>query len=149
MCLFKYREKKYGKLAFVLFALCFIAIAAGAVFGGITALYKLPHWSKYIIIAAAGVVTLLSGGFGLFLLAISFSMTGRSKSVRDVNSAKGISGTRLCDKCGRVITKNAQFCEHCGVKQETGLGLKKCPNCKTKNSGTAHFCEKCGYEFKE
>ena len=149
MTLFKYKEKRYGKFAFILFALCFVAIAVGAVFGGITAFQKLTHWTKYLIIALSGIVTFLSGGFGLFLLAISFSMTGKSKSVRDVNSVKGVSGTRLCDKCGRVITKNAHFCEHCGAQQQTGLGLKACPKCKTKNSGTASYCEKCGNKFEE
>lgn len=149
MCLFKYREKRYGKLTFVLFALVLIALAAASIYGGIYAVIHMAHWSKYIIITVASIVGLGLGLFGIVLVALSFSMISSSKSVRDGNKAKGIAHTRLCDKCGKVITKHAEFCEHCGAKQQTGLGLKACPNCKTKNSGPAQFCEKCGYEFKD
>lgn len=148
MCLFKYREKRYGKLAFILFALMFVSIGAAAALGGVYAELKMVHWAKHVI---AGVAFAVAAGlviFGLYLLMISFSLINKSKSVRDGNKSKGVADVRLCDKCGRVITKHAEFCEHCGAKQQTGLGLKKCPNCKTSNSGTAQFCEKCGYEFK-
>lgn len=148
MCLFRYREKRYGKLAFILFALGFIAIAAAAVFGGVYAVMHMSHWAKYIIVSVAGIFALLSGGFGLYLFAISFSLINHSKSVRDGNKSKGISGTYLCDKCGRVISKHAEFCEHCGAEQETNTTIK-CPNCKAKNEGTAAFCQQCGYEFKK
>jgi len=148
MGLFKYKEKKYGKLTFVLVALILILIAAASIFGGIYAVINMAHWSKYLIVVIASIFGLVVGCFGIFLFAMSFSMISQSKSVRDENSSKGISGTRLCDRCGRVISKKAEFCEHCGGKQESGLGLKECPNCKTKNSGAAAFCEKCGFEFK-
>ena len=149
MCLFKYREKRYGKLTLILVSLLFMAIGAAAVLGGIYAQHNMQHWAKYVIVAVAGVVALVLVLFGLFMFFLSFSMINQSKSVRDENKSKGIANKRLCDKCGRVITKNAEFCEHCGAKQQTGLGLKKCPTCKTENSGTAKFCEKCGYEFKD
>lgn len=148
MSLFGYREKKYGKFVFVLIALILIALAVGAVYGGIYAVLHMTHWAKYIIIVVASILGLALGLFGIFLILFSFSLIGTWKTVRDKNTT-GKSATRLCDKCGRVITKNAEFCEHCGAKQQTGLGLKTCPNCKTKNSGKAAFCEKCGYEFKE
>lgn len=147
MCLFKYREKRYGKLTFILFSLIMIALGLAAGLGGVVAVVKMEHWAKYVIVSIAGLVGLFLIGWGLFMFIISFSMTGRSKSVRDVNKGKGVSGVRLCDKCGRVISKNAKICEHCGIKQESGLGVKKCPNCKTKNSAQAHFCEECGYDF--
>ena len=147
MGIFKYREKKYGKLTFVLVALILILIAAAGIYGGIYAVMHMAHWSKYLIVVVASIIGLCLGGFGIFMIALSFSMISQSKSVRDQNSSKGISGTRLCDMCGRVISKNAEFCEHCGGKQASGLGLKECPNCKTKNSGAAAFCEKCGKEF--
>lgn len=147
MGIFKYREKRYGKFTFVLFALILIALAAASIYGGIYAVLKMAHWSKYIIVVVASIIGLALGVFGIFLVALSFSMINQSKSVRDENKAKGISGARLCDKCGRVISKKAEFCEHCGEKLQTGLGMKVCPDCKTKNSATAEFCEKCGKKF--
>lgn len=149
MCLFKYREKRYGKALFVLIALVLVALAAGAVYGGVYAVLHMTHWAKFIIVSVAGVVALGLGGLGIFFLIFSTSMINSWKSVRDSNKSKGVANTRLCDHCGRVISKKAEFCEHCGEKQMTGLGLKECPNCKTKNSGAAAFCEKCGYDFKE
>lgn len=148
MCLFKYREKRYGKLAFIIFALCVIALAGVAIWGGVYAVLNMSHWAKYVIVSVAGVVGFALLCFGVFLILFSFSLIWKNKSVRDVNKSKGVADVRLCDKCGRVITKKAEFCEHCGEKQQTGLGLKVCPECKTKNSGAAAFCEKCGYEFK-
>lgn len=146
---FKYREKRYGKLTFILFAILLITLAAASVFGGVYAILKMAHWSKYVISIVAFVVALFLGLMGLFLFLMSFSLINKSKSVRDGNKSKGIADTRLCDKCGRVISKGAEFCEHCGSKQQTGLGMKTCPECKTKNSALAQFCEKCGTEFKE
>lgn len=142
MCLFKYREKRYGKLAFLLFALAFVAVAVASVWGGIYAFNHLTNWARYALLIAGIVVALCSGGFGLFLLAISFSLVGKSKSVRDGNRAKGISGTNLCDVCGRVIEKHADFCEHCGTKQNNEK--KICAKCKTKNNPGAEYCQKCG-----
>ncbi len=149
MGLFKYREKRYGKFTFILFSLLFMALGGAAIFGGVCAVLYIAHWTKYLIVSVACIVGGLLALFGLFMLIISFSMSGKSQSVRDGNKAKGINGTRLCDKCGRVITKGALVCEHCGEKQQTGLGLKACPNCRTKNSGAAAYCEKCGHEFKD
>ena len=149
MCLFKYREKRYGKFLFVLIALVMLALAGGAVFGGVYAVMHMNHWAKYVIVVVAGIVGLMLLAMSVFMLIFSTSMINSWKSVRDGNKSKGLANGRLCDKCGRVITKKAEFCEHCGEKQETGLGLKACPNCKTKNSGAASFCEKCGYEFKD
>jgi len=148
MCLFKYREKRYGKLTFVLFALILIALAAASVYGGIYAVVHMAHWVKYVIVVVAGIVGLGLGGFGIVLVALSFSMIGSKQSVRDSNKAKGLANGRLCDMCGRVISKKAEFCEHCGGKQQSGLGMKDCPKCKTKNSALAEFCEKCGTKFE-
>ncbi len=147
--MFKYRETRYGKTAFVLFAILLIALACGSVYGGVYAILHMTHWTKYLIMVIAGIVALALALFGLYLILFSFSMISSWKSVRDGNKSKGISGTRLCDKCGKVITKHAEYCEHCGAKQHGGLGLKTCPNCKTKNSAMASFCEKCGHEFKD
>ena len=148
MCLFKYREKRYGKFVFILFALVCIAVAAASIYGGVYAVMHMTHWSKYVIVSLAGLVGLFVGAIGIVCIWLSFSMVNKSKSVRDGNRMKGISGTRLCDNCGRVISKKAEFCEHCGSKLETGLGMKECPECKTKNSATADFCEKCGHKFE-
>ncbi len=149
MGLFKYREKRYGKFTFTLVSLLIIALGGLAIFGGVYAVMHMAHWAKYIIVAVASIVGGLIALFGLLMFFVSFSMSGKSQTVRDGNRAKGINGARLCDNCGRPITKGAIVCEHCGTKQHTGLGLKSCPNCKTKNSGMASFCEKCGYEFKD
>ena len=149
MCLFRYREKRYGKLALILFALVLIAAAAGSIYGGVYAVMHMAHWSKYIIVSVAGLVGLFLGLFGLVVFGISFSLINHKRSVRDRNKYNGISGTYLCDKCGRVISKKANVCEHCGAKQEIGKHDKKCPECKTKNKATAAFCEKCGYKFEE
>ena len=148
MGIFKYKEKRYGKLTFILFALILVLLAAASVFGGIYAVVHMQHWAKYVIVSIAGVVGLALGAFGIFLVALSFSLINQSKSVRDGNASIGISGTRLCDQCGRVISKKAEFCEHCGNKQQSGLGMKKCPKCKAENSALAEFCEKCGSKFE-
>lgn len=148
MGLFKYREKRYGKLTFILFALILVALAAASVYGGIYAVIHMTHWAKYVIVVVASLVGLGLGCFGIFLVALSFSLINSKQSVRDGNSAKGVSNTRLCDMCGRVISKKAEFCEHCGGKQQSGLGMKDCPKCKTKNSALAEFCEKCGTKFE-
>ena len=147
MCLFKYREKKFGKLALILLALLFIAAAAGAVFGGVYAVIHMTHWAKYVIVSVAGVFAFLTAGIGLYMILISFSMINTWRSVRDVNTTGKVKDVRLCDKCGRVISKHADFCEHCGEAQESGTGLKKCEHCGTKNSAAAKFCENCGKEF--
>lgn len=149
MGLFSYREKRYGKFWFVLIAIILIGLAVASVYGGVYAVLHMTHWAKYVIITIACIVALVLAGFGIFMILFSFSLINSWKSVRDGNKSKGVANTRLCDKCGRVITKNAEYCEHCGAKQQTGLGLKTCPECKTKNSGNAAFCEKCGHEFKE
>jgi len=148
MCLFKYREKRYGKLTFILFSILMVALGAAAVFGGVYAFNHIENWARIALLVLGIIGGLLFAGFGIFLFLFSFSLIWQSKSVRDVNKVKGISGTRLCDFCGRVITKKADFCEHCGEKLQTGKGLKECPNCKTKNSGAAEFCEKCGTKFE-
>lgn len=141
------RTTRYGKFIFILLAILCLALAGGSIFGGVYAVLHMSHWAKYVIISVACVFAFIVGAFGLFLVVMSLSLINSWKSVRDTN-VKGTANVRLCDKCGRVITKNAEYCEHCGTKQETGLGLKSCPNCKTKNSGNAKFCEHCGFEFK-
>ena len=148
MCLFKYKEKRYGKLAFILFSLLFVALGAGAIWGGIVAFNNLENWLRIFLLVAGIVVGAPVGLFGLYLFAISFSLTWKSKSVRDGNKSKGIADTRLCDVCGRVISKKAEFCEHCGDKQASTVA-KECPSCKAKVNGTAEFCEKCGFEFRK
>lgn len=149
MGLFGYKEKKFGKFSFVLLGLLSVALAVASVFGGVMAILKMHNWSKYLIMVVAAIVGMILCFFGLFLIVIAFSMINSWKSVKDGNDSIGTANKRLCEKCGRVITKNAVYCEHCGAKQETGHGLKDCPECKTKNSGAAKFCEKCGHEFKD
>lgn len=149
MGLFSYREKRYGKLVVILVSLVLLALAGGSIFGGVYAVMHMSNWSKYVIVVVASLVGLLLALMGLFMLIMSLSMINSWKSGRDGNKSKGVSNVRLCDKCGRVITKKAEFCEHCGAKQQTGLGLKTCPECKTKNSGPAEFCEKCGHKFTD
>lgn len=148
MCLFKYREKRYGKLTLVLASLLLLALAGLSVWGGFYAVYRMAHWSKYVIVTVAIIVALGLVSLGLAMFLIAFSLISKTKSVRDGNRSKGVADVRLCDKCGRPVSKKAQICEHCGAKLQTGLGMKDCPECKTKNSATASFCEKCGYEFK-
>lgn len=149
MCLFRYREKRYGKLALILFGLVLIALAGASVYGGVYAVLHMSHWTKYLIVSVAGLCGIALAIFGFVVLGISFSLINHKRSVRDRNKYKGVSGTYLCDKCGRVISKHANVCEHCGAVQEIGKKDKKCPECKTKNNATASFCQKCGYEFKE
>ena len=71
MCLFKYREKKYGKLTFILFALVVIALAVASIYGGIYAVIHMTHWAKYIIVVIASIVGLCLGLFGILMFAIS------------------------------------------------------------------------------
>ena len=146
MGMFKYKEKRYSKLTFILIAVIFVLIAAACVYGGIYAVVNMSHWSKYIIVAITSLIGLCLGCIGIVMIGLSFSMINSNKSVRDGNEAIGINGTRLCDKCGRVITEQAEFCEHCGEKQQN-TSAKVCPSCKAKNSSTAAFCEKCGKQL--
>ena len=147
MALLSNRTTRTGKFTFILLAICCLALAGGSIFGGIYAVLHMTHWAKYVIIVLACIFAFIIAMIGVFLLMFSLSLINSWKSVRDT-TIKGTAHVRLCDKCGKVITKHAQYCEHCGAKQETGLGLKTCPECKTKNSGNAQFCEKCGHEFK-
>ena len=149
MCLFRYKEKRYGKFALTLFALALIAAGVASVYGGVYAVMNMSHWSKYLIVTIAALAGLFFAIFGLVVFGITFSMINQKRSVRDRNKYKGVSGTYLCDKCGRVIDRKANVCEHCGAIQEIGKHDKKCPDCKAKNNATAAFCEKCGYEFKD
>ncbi len=148
MC-FKYREKKFGKFWFVLIALVLIAVAVGVVWGGVYGFLNIAHWTKWLLLVGACLVGLAVGGFGVFMVLFSFSLIGSWKSVRDVNTTKGVKDVRLCEHCGRVIAKHAEFCEHCGERLHEGLGMKKCPECKTQNSANASFCDKCGHKFED
>jgi len=147
MCLFRYREKRYGKFTMILVSLLMVALAVAAVWGGIYAFTHITMWAKYLLLVLGIIVGLAVGGFGLFMFFIALSMSGKSKSVRDINKTKGTAGTRLCEVCGRVISKKAEFCEHCGDRQESMADYKICPKCKSKNNATADFCQKCGEKF--
>lgn len=148
MC-FRYKQKQYGKLSLVILALIVLILAGCSIFGGVYAVLHMNHWAKYIIVSFAGLVGLFLVTWGILMIIIACSMSGRKRSVRDVNDTKGVEDVRLCDFCGRVISKSAVVCEHCGAKQQTGRGMKICPECKTKNSATASYCEKCGRKFEE
>ena len=145
--MFKYREKRFGKFSLILFALITLAIAGACVFGGVYAVLHMTSWVKYLLVVLGLIVGLILAIFGILMLIITFSFTGKDQSVRDGNSAIGIADTRLCDKCGRVISKDAVVCEHCGAKQKSDKE-KVCPECKTKNNGTAEFCKHCGHKFE-
>ncbi len=146
MC-FRYREKRYGKLSLILFSILVIALGVAAVYGGIFVYNLIPHWSKYLVIVLAIILGLFLVILGAVMFGVALGMSGRNKSVRDVNSTKGTKYDRLCEFCGRVISKKANFCEHCGKKLNEGTGIKICPDCKTKNKSSAKFCEKCGKIF--
>ena len=147
MCLFRYREKRYGKFTMILVSLVLVALAASAIWGGVIAFNHIATWVRYLLLVLGILVAVVVGSFGLFMFCIALSMSGKSKSVRDVNKTKGIAGTRLCEVCGRVIDKKAEFCEHCGDRQESMADYKVCPKCKGKNKATAEFCQKCGEKF--
>ena len=141
-----YKEKIIGKKSFIAFTTIITIIAGLSIIGGIFAVVKMAHWSKYIICIVGIAIGIFATLMAIYCIAIAFSMTGKEKSVRDVNTMKGIVDTRLCDKCGRVISETAEVCEHCGAKQSDIK--KQCPTCKVENNGSAKFCEKCGYEFE-
>ena len=147
--MFGYKEKRYGKFLFVLISLLLVALGGGAIFGGVYALLHMSHWAKYVVSVVAFIVGALIMLLGLFMFVFSFSLIRTWKSVRDGNKSIGTANKNLCEKCGRVISKGALYCEHCGAKQQLGHGMKKCPVCKTLNSGNAEYCEKCGTKFEE
>ncbi len=147
--MFGYKEKRYGKLLFVIISLLLVVLGGGAIFGGVYAILKMAHWAKYVIAVVAFIVGGLLALFGIFMFVFSFSLINSWKSVRDGNKSIGTANKNLCEKCGRVIPKGAEYCEHCGAKQQLGHGMKKCPNCKTLNSGDAQFCYKCGTKFEQ
>ncbi len=145
MC-FRYKELRYGKTALILVSVLMILLAVGAGFGGAMAVIKMSHWSKYIIVVVAGIVALCLLMFGVSMLIVSAGMSGYRKSVRDIGYAKGVDGDRLCDKCGKLLNKDEEFCTHCGAKQ-TPKEKRVCPLCKGKSDPEAEYCAHCGHKF--
>lgn len=147
--MFGYKEKRYGKFLFIIISLLLVAAGGGAIFGGVYAIMNMSHWAKYVVSVLAFVLGGLIALFGLFMFVFSFSLINTWKSVRDGNKSIGTANQNLCEKCGLVIPKNAEFCEHCGAKQTQTRNAKICPTCKTKNNPSAQFCHKCGTKFEE
>ena len=145
MCV-RYKEHRYGKSTLVLASIIMIALAVAAGFGGVVAVLKMTHWSKYVIVSVAGIVALGLLLLGVSMLVVSFGMSGYRKSVRDIGYAKGVDHDRLCDNCGRLINKDEDFCTYCGAKQ-TPTEKRVCPLCKGKSSPDAEYCAHCGHKF--
>ena len=62
MCLFKYREKRYGKLTLILTGLIILALAAASFIGGIYAFKTINNWGKYallVVLIIVGIVTMI------------------------------------------------------------------------------------------
>lgn len=142
-----YKETKISKKGFIIFAVCTILFAILCLVGGIVGFNLISNFARWIVLILGIILALVIGAVGVTCVMLSFSMTGLAQSVKDGNSAKGIANTYLCDACGRVISKDAEFCEHCGKKQEISK-TKKCPKCGAEINGIAQFCEKCGEEVK-
>ncbi len=145
MC-FRYREHRYGKSTLVLVSIVMIALAVAAGFGGVFAVVKMSHWVKYVIVSVAAIVALCLLFIGVSMLVVSFGMSGYRKTVRDIGYAKGVDHDRLCDKCGKLLNKDDEFCTHCGAKQ-TPTQKRVCPLCKGKSDPEAEFCAHCGHKF--
>ena len=145
MC-FRYREHRYGKSTLVLVSIVMIALAVAAGFGGVFAVVKMSHWVKYVIVSVAAIVALCLLFMGVSMLVVSFGMSGYRKTVRDIGYAKGVDHDRLCDKCGKLLNKDDEFCTHCGAKQ-TPTQKRVCPLCKGKSDPEAEFCAHCGHKF--
>lgn len=145
MC-FRYREHRYGKSTLVLVSIVMIALAVAAGFGGVFAVIKMSHWVKYVIVSVAAIVALCLLFMGVSMLVVSFGMSGYRKTVRDIGYAKGVDHDRLCDKCGKLLNKDDEFCTHCGAKQ-TPTQKRVCPLCKGKSDPEAEFCAHCGHKF--
>lgn len=145
MC-FRYREHRYGKSTLVLVSIVMIALAVAAGFGGVFAVVKMSHWAKYVIASVAAIVALCLLFMGVSMLVVSFGMSGYRKTVRDIGYAKGVDHDRLCDKCGKLLNKDDEFCTHCGAKQ-TPTQKRVCPLCKGKSDPEAEFCAHCGHKF--
>ena len=145
MC-FRYKEKRYGKSTLILVSLLVIALAVGAGVGGAFAVIKMSHWSKYVIVVVCGIVAFCLLMLGISMFVVSCGMSGYRKSVRDIGYAKGVDADRLCDKCGKLLGKDDEFCTHCGAKQ-TGNEKRVCPLCKGKSAPEAEFCAHCGHKF--
>ena len=145
MC-FRYREHRYGKSTLVLVSIVMIALAVAAGFGGVFAVVKMSHWVKYVIVSVAAIVALCLLFMGVSMLVVSFGMSAYRKTVRDIGYAKGVDHDRLCDKCGKLLNKDDEFCTHCGAKQ-TPTQKRVCPLCKGKSDPEAEFCAHCGHKF--
>ncbi len=145
MC-FRYKEKRYGKSTLVVVALVLVALAVAAGVGGVFAVIKMSHWSKYVIVSVAAVAALCLLFLGGSMLVVASGMSGYRQSVRDIGYAKGVDHDRLCDKCGKLLNKEDEFCTHCGAKQ-TPTGKVVCPLCKSKNDPEAEYCAQCGHKF--
>lgn len=145
MC-FRYKEQRYGKSTLILVAIIIIALAVASGFGGAIAVIKMTHWAKYVIVAVAGIVALCLSLLGVAMLVVSAGMSGYRKSVRDIGYAKGVDSDRLCDKCGKLLNKDDEFCTHCGAKQ-LSQSKRVCPLCKGKSDPEAEYCAHCGHKF--
>ena len=143
----KYREKRYGKRTFIIASLVFILVAILTILCGVVAVVKMAHWSKYIIVSVCSIIGLFFGAIGVFMIIMAPSLIDKQQSVRDENTMKGIADVRLCDKCGRALSDDAEFCASCGAKQLNIAGTKTCAKCKHVNKADADFCEKCGEKF--
>ena len=144
----EYKEKRFGKAALLSLGIVAFVLSIASFYIGIFACVKMTHWAKFVILAIGVIVGLFLLAMAVMIFIVSFSLINTIQSVRDLNQGKGTANVRLCDKCGRVISKTAFVCEHCGAKQQTD-NVKVCSECKTNNNAEAEYCEKCGHEFEE
>ncbi|XP_071963794.1 double zinc ribbon and ankyrin repeat-containing protein 1-like [Antedon mediterranea] len=83
-----------------------------------------------------------------YCVTCELTLQGNSKPVYSGLSAppKPAKGGRLlcCNKCGRVNSPDARYCDWCGSKPSPSLTFLNCSKCNASNQPYATFCHSCG-----
>lgn len=146
---------KKGKRQLILMSTIFLVLAiALAVVGIILAIQGYTaigtETALGTIILKAGFGTLMTI-FGLIFIAASVVMlwTGAAMKTNlgntlDESIPKGTLNMKKCQRCGREIKENEEFCGNCGAPLSS---KKKCKSCGAENDQDKKFCIKCGKEM--
>ena len=142
-------ERKYTKSSLVILSLIMFCFAAGFGLLAYELFLTITNPFRYVVLVLLAMVALLSFGYGMIMLLVSFGMNEGFKTHKDTNPVVNNTNVRLCTNCGKQVSKKADFCDNCGARLENPDYLKVCPNCKAKNRLDAQFCEKCGNKFEK
>lgn len=141
-----------GKRNLIILSLIMSALSIGLIVLSVF----LIIWGARGISAGSGLglrIIEILGGALLIVLSLSvlsvsvlFLITGKSLkatkgSIKEDNLAKGTVNVVLCEKCGKELSPDAQFCTKCGESVSSRVTCRHC-SAVCEKDGT--FCPKCG-----